>query len=143
MPFLSTRIVVGNNGNNSVYYMGTYDTVQHTFDYSGVYSLDDGLDFYAPQTMLAQDGRRIMIGWMQSWDSNIRPAEQKWACMMTLPRELRIENGRILQSPVHEIETYWNETVRYEGIAIIGDCQLKVMPNRQEIMEMIANRKEC
>ncbi len=123
--------------------MGTYDTVQHTFDYSGVYSLDDGLDFYAPQTMLAQDGRRIMIGWMQSWDSNIRPAEQKWACMMTLPRELRIENGRILQSPVHEIETYWNETVRYEGIAIIGDCQLKVMPNRQEIMEMIANRKEC
>lgn len=118
------------NGNNSVYYMGTYDTVQHTFDYSGVYSLDDGLDFYAPQTMLAQDGRRIMIGWMQSWDSNIRPAEQKWACMMTLPRELRIENGRILQSPVHEIETYWNETVRYEGTAIIGDCQLEGIHGR-------------
>lgn len=55
------------NGNNSVYYMGKYDKKQHVFHYERVYSLDDGFDFYAPQTMLAPDGRRIMIGWMQSW----------------------------------------------------------------------------
>ena len=32
------------------------------------------------------DGRRIMIGWMQSWDSNIRPENQKWSGMMSLPK---------------------------------------------------------
>ena len=73
------------NGNNSVYFLGKYDQDKHEFNYQQVHSLDDGLDFYAPQTMLAPDGRRIMIAWMQSWDSNIRPAGQKWSCMMTLP----------------------------------------------------------
>ena len=80
-----------------------------------MYSLDDGFDFYAPQTMLAPDGRRIMIGWMQSWDSNIRPADQKWSCMMTVPRELHIEQGRILQNPVREIENYHRNAVYYQN----------------------------
>ena len=112
------------NGNNSVYYMGKYDKDKHEFDYEEVYSIDDGLDFYAPQTMLAPDGRRIMIGWMQSWDSNIRPAGQKWSCMMTLPRELRIVNGKMLQSPVREIEKYHKNPVCYNEKEITGTCQL-------------------
>lgn len=118
------------NGNNSVYYMGKYDRNQHEFHYENVYSLDDGLDFYAPQTMLASDGRRIMIGWMQSWDSNIRPVGQKWSCMMTLPRELRIENGKILQSPVCEIEKYHSNPVCYEKKEISGICQLEGIRGR-------------
>ena len=118
------------NGNNSVYYMGKYDKNQHEFHYENVYSLDDGLDFYAPQTMLAADGRRIMIGWMQSWDSNIRPVGQKWSCMMTLPRELRIENGKILQSPVREIEKYHSNPVCSERKEISGICQLEGIRGR-------------
>lgn len=112
------------NGNNSVYYMGKYDKAKHEFHYENVYSLDDGLDFYAPQTMLASDGRRIMIGRMQSWDSNIRPTGQKWSCMMTLPRELRIENGKIMQSPVHELEKYHSNPVCHENKEINGICRL-------------------
>ncbi len=113
------------NGNNSVYYMGKYNKKQHVFHYENVYSLDDGLDFYAPQTMLAPDGRRIMIGWMQSWDSNIRPSGQKWSCMMTLPRELRIEQGKILQNPVREIEKYYRNAVCYTNKEISGNCQIE------------------
>lgn len=112
------------NGNNSVYYMGTYDKSQHTFDYKNVYSIDDGLDFYAPQTTLLPDGRRIMIGWMQSWDSNIRPADQKWACMMTIPRELQLKDGKLVQKPVREIENYRKNPVIYENEVINGKCKL-------------------
>ena len=111
------------NGNNAVYYTGSYDRGRHVFDYSHVYSLDDGLDFYASQTMLSADGRRILIGWMQTWDANIRPADQKWACMMTIPRELRLENGRILQSPVRELEKYYSTPVHYDQCTIKGTCQ--------------------
>ncbi len=39
-------------------------------------------------------------------DSDIRPLGQKWSCKMTLPRELRIEKGKILQNPVRKIERY-------------------------------------
>ena len=118
------------NGNNAVYFLGEYDQSRHEFDYGQVYSLDDGLDFYAPQTMLASDGRRIMIGWMQSWDSNIRLAGQKWSCMMTIPRELRIEQGKILQSPVREIESYHSNAVCYENKEISGICRLEGIRGR-------------
>ena len=118
------------NGNNSVYFTGKYDKNQHEFHYDNVYSLDDGLDFYAPQTMLASDGRRIMIGWMQSWDSNIRPNGQKWSCMMTLPRELRIQNGKILQSPVRELKKYYSNPVCYEKNEISGTCRLEGISGR-------------
>ena len=33
--------------------------------------IDGGLDFYAPQTLITPDNRRIMIAWMQSWERNI------------------------------------------------------------------------
>lgn len=98
--------------------------------YENVYSLDDGLDFYAPQTMQSPDGRRIMIGWMQSWDSNIRPAYQKWSCMMTLPRELRIEDGKIRQRPVREIERYHRNAVCYQNKEISGSCQMEGIRGR-------------
>lgn len=95
-----------------------------------MYSLDGGLDFYAPQTMQSPDGRRIMIGWMQSWDSNIRPADQKWSCMMTLPRELRIEDGKIRQRPIREIERYHRNAVCYQNKEISGSCQMEGIRGR-------------
>lgn len=110
--------------------MGKYDRKQHVFHYENVYSLDDGLDFYAPQTMQSPDGRRIMIGWMQSWDSNIRPANQKWSCMMTLPRELRIEDGKIRQRPIREIERYHRNAVCYQNKEISGSCQMEGIRGR-------------
>lgn len=108
------------NGNNSICLIGDYDREKHKFDYGKAVLIDGGLDFYAPQTTLAPDGRRIMIGWMQSWDSNIRPANQKWACMMTLPRELRVIDGQLIQNPVREIENYRTDPVVFENEKIEG-----------------------
>ena len=118
------------NGNNAVYFLGDYDKKEHTFQYHTVHSLDDGLDFYAPQTMVASDGRRIMIAWMQSWDSNIRPTNQSWSCMMTLPRELEMKDGRLLQHPVREIENYHTNPVKYEKQEISGTCSLTKVEGR-------------
>ena len=119
------------NGNNAVYFLGDYHRETHKFDYKHIYSLDDGLDFYAPQTMQMPDGRRIMIGWMQSWDSNIRPSAQKWACMMSLPRELCIVNGKMIQQPVREIEKYHTNAVIYEQKELTGECFLPEIKGRK------------
>ncbi len=103
------------NGNNSAFICGRYDKSVHEFEREKITSADYGLDFYAPQTLQTTDGRRIMIGWMQSWDAKFMKDFLDWSGMMTLPRELSIKNGQIYQSPVRELEKYRQNKVEYTG----------------------------
>ncbi len=74
--------------------------------------LDVGFDYYAPQSMQDKDGRRIVIGWMQTPESSGSvPDEMKWFGQMSFPRELSIRNGRIYQEPIREIESLYTSTV--------------------------------
>ncbi|KGI61591.1 glycosyl hydrolase family 32 [Enterobacter sp. UCD-UG_FMILLET] len=43
---------------------GAFDYENAAFDHGELHELDAGFEFYAPQTTVAEDGRRIMIGWM-------------------------------------------------------------------------------
>ncbi|MBR7309712.1 glycosyl hydrolase family 32, partial [Klebsiella pneumoniae] len=43
---------------------GAFDYASAAFDHGELHELDAGFEFYAPQTTLAEDGRRILIGWM-------------------------------------------------------------------------------
>ena len=92
--------------------------------------LDFGADFYAAQTLLTNDGRRIMIAWMQSWDINIKPAEQRWNGMMTVPRELSLINGHLYQRPVRELENYLVNPVHYQNTEISGEGSLPGIKGR-------------
>ncbi len=77
-----------------------------TFAQSGHFTeLDNGHDFYAPQSFVAKDGRRIVIGWMDMWESPMPSKREGWAGCMTLARELSESNGKLLQRPVHEAES--------------------------------------
>ena len=55
------------NGHCVIAFIGSYDPVSHRFAREEVQLMDEGIDFYATQTMQAPDGRRIMTAWMQSW----------------------------------------------------------------------------
>jgi len=118
------------NGNNSMFIYGQYNKKNHQFQREMITAVDYGLDFYAPQTMLAPDGRRILIGWMQSWDANITPASFQWSGMMTIPRELTLENGRIHQRPVRELKKYRNDMVRYDNLEITGQTTFQDVRGR-------------
>lgn len=60
-----------------------------------------GTDFYAPQTFLSPDGRRIMIGWMYNWDRKV-PEGATYAGSLSLPRELSLREGKVIVAPVRE-----------------------------------------
>ncbi|MBQ9643715.1 MAG: glycoside hydrolase family 32 protein [Lachnospiraceae bacterium] len=93
------------NGNGTLCVIGQYDEETRTFTEEANQAVDYGIDFYAPQTVLAEDGRRIMIGWMQNWDAcAIREPEEPWSGQMSMPRELYLKDGRLYQRPVREIE---------------------------------------
>lgn len=69
--------------------------------------LDQGFDFYAPQTFCDDKGRRIMFGWMSRMNETqeqIFAAEEKNIHCLTLPRVLHVKNGRLYQMVPEEFE---------------------------------------
>lgn len=118
------------NGNNTAFLIGEYDRKKMQFTRKAVQNVDYGLDFYAPQTMLTKDGRRVMIGWMQSWDNPMYPADQLWSGMMTIPRELSLKEGRVYQMPVRELENYRKNAVSYTDVCIKEETALAGMEGR-------------
>lgn len=85
------------------YFVGHYDYAKNQFDRGEFKELDNGHDFYASQTLLAPDGRRIVIGWADMWESEFPEKADGWAGMLTLPRELILANDRLLMRPVAEV----------------------------------------
>lgn len=67
--------------------------------------LDHGFDFYAPQTMLDDQGRRILIGWMGMPDADYTNPEtaEGWQHCLTLPRELTNHDGQVWSYPIREV----------------------------------------
>ena len=84
---------------------------------------DYGFDFYAPQTFIAPDGRRLIIGWMGIGDdSYTNPTiELGWQHCLTLPRELTVgSDGKILQNPIRELDSLKKKTKPVDGEAWEG-----------------------
>lgn len=107
------------NGNDVVCLTGSYDRIGYQFQRENVSAVDYGLDFYAPQTMETPDGRRVLIGWMQSWESSrFHPDGAKWAGMMTLPRELTISEGKLIQNPVRELLKYRKDRIGHQNVRL-------------------------
>jgi len=111
--------------------IGTYDDRAVLFHEESVNTLDYGPDFYAPTTVPLKDGRRIMTAWMQDWATSEDKAEGLDFCgQMILPRELSIEQGRLYQRPVREIEAYRGKSVICNGFAPQGKANLAGLSGR-------------
>lgn len=105
-----------NNLNQTGYIMGTVDPQTRQLDHQDFTEIDRGHDFYATQTMLTPDGRRIMLAWMNAWDSDMHEQADGWAGALTLPRELHIKGGKIYQSPIPE-------TIVLRQKTLLQDCR--------------------
>lgn len=88
----------------SGYVLGNLNVQTQSVDHGAFRELDRGFDFYAPQTMEAPDGRRILVGWMGLPEMAYPTDVHGWAHCLTLPREITIENGRLMQRPVRELQ---------------------------------------
>ena len=118
------------NGNGTVCLTGTYDGKRFTEEHNQ--AIDYGIDFYAPQTILTPDGRRVMIGWMQNWDTCKMTGyeERPWCGQMSLPRELFLKNGRLYQRPIRELVLYRSKKTEYRGVLLDGEKKLEGIDGR-------------
>lgn len=87
--------------------VGRLDYATGRFAAESRHVADHGFDFYAPQSFEDEAGRRIVIGWMENWESKTWPTKAHgWAGAMTVPRILRLRaDGTPLWSPAPEIES--------------------------------------
>ena len=118
-------------GNANVALIGKFDRKTNHLLREYVQAIDYGLDFYAPQTLLTEDGRRVMIAWMQNWEtSTCKVEELRFFGQMSLPRELSVRNGRLCQNPVRELEQYRGVLIDYHNVLINGETSLRGISGR-------------
>ncbi|WP_424768414.1 glycoside hydrolase family 32 protein [Paenibacillus sp. sgz302251] len=89
----------------NLYLTGTFHYNTCRFAKTHQNLIDYGFDFYAPQTLLDEQGRRIMVAWMNIWGATMPEQAHGWYGAMTLPRELTLEpDGTLRSRPVKELE---------------------------------------
>lgn len=143
-------------GNGTECHIGSFDRKLCIFTEEAIHAIDYGLDFYAPQTLLTPDGRRVLIAWMQNWDSSGYPPDQlPFFGQMTFPRELRIENNRLCQWPVREIEAYRTDPVIVKDFPVreennipgihgrVLDLSLRIRPSEEELYHCFTVKLAC
>lgn len=95
--------------------IGDFDGERFTEEYRC--TPEGGPQFYAPQTFLDGKGRRIIIGWLYDW---AKPLDEgaDYAGALTIPRELSIKDGKLMDFPVEEARSLLkaeDELVKTEG----------------------------
>ena len=93
--------------------------------------MDHGHDFYAPQSFLTPDGRRIVMGWLDMWESPMPEQRDGWAGMLSLPREIRLgADNRLRMTPAEEVATlrgsYYPllaQHLKNQSSPIVGDAE--------------------
>lgn len=80
------------------------DLTTGEFNHGEFIEIDNGFDFYAPQTTEDLDGRRILVGWMGLPEVEYPTDKNRWAHCLTLPRELKLVEDKLIQKPVKELE---------------------------------------
>jgi beta-fructofuranosidase len=125
------------NGNGTLCLIGDFDKENGVFTPEHNQAIDYGIDFYAPQTIKTTDNRRVMIGWMQNWDTcSFRTPLHDWYGQMSLPRELFIKNGRLMQRPLRDIEKMRTGRVSYENVEFSDMLKLDGIKGRKIDMEL-------
>ncbi len=117
---------------------GRYDAGR--FEPRLIHKLDAGdVHFYAPQTTLLRDGRRIMFGWVMEGRSEAAAQAAGWAGVMSLPREVRVaSDGQMVALPIDEtMQLRRAETVVTAGRIVPGTLYWTSITGTQLEIELI------
>lgn len=109
------------NKYQSGWFVGKLDYDTGKFKQKGPFGLFDyGFDFYAPQVIKTPDGKHILIAWLDMWDTKMPETAEGWAGMMSIPRELKILNGKVVTAPYSGLKTLRYDSANYKDQKLNG-----------------------
>lgn len=118
----------GNSTNHNVYFLGKMDYDTLTFTPEGDYHyLDYGFDFYAAQgaANVGDPDKAILISWIGLPDNHYPTEEEDWEGTMTLPRELRVRDCKLVQTPISGIESLRDAELTPDG-TLSAACEMQI-----------------
>lgn len=136
---------------NNIYQSGYYfiegDYKSNDYKLSEFVEIDRGFDFYAPQTFVDSKERTILIGWMGLPDIEelyTNPTiKYGWQHALTVPRELKIIDNKLVQNPVEEMKKLRGRK------NLLNICEHDIYANSEvydeayDTFDMIANINYC
>lgn len=127
--YVLTFSPMGSGDHTSVYLVGDFDYETGRFDYHISGEMDWGFDYYAPQSFLAPDGRRITVTWANEWEwmplfKDWGPTYQEgWCGSFNVLREVRMkEDGTLFFPPIKEMENLRMNPWKEEHLAVGEDA---------------------
>lgn len=130
--FVLTFSPIGVGDHTSVYQVGDFDYETGRFTNKICNEIDWGLEYYAPQSFLAPDGRRIMVAWANQWEwmpqfNDWGPTfREGWCGFFNVPREVHMmEDGSLQFPPVREIQSLREEVWKKDELVVTEETELK------------------
>lgn len=97
--FLLTASVCKEDSHRFSVMYGSFDGKNFVPEFTG--EVDKGPDQYAGQVFLDNKGRTILISWLPGW--SYAGFRKKDIGCMSVPREIKLNNGKILGFPIEEV----------------------------------------
>lgn len=120
-------------GHKSSYLTGILNDRDGTFQPDQLGEIDWGFDFYAAQSFQDEKGRRIIIGWANSWDwmpwwRGYGPVQKDlWCGFLSLPREAFLcKDGMLSFQPVDELKELRQNGKSAENLCVSRDSPLSI-----------------
>ncbi len=89
------------------------------YDESNFFEIDKGQDFYAPQVFKNEENKYILIAWLGDGKSKYHDKKFGWSNGLTLPRELKVKNGYLIQKPLKELQKLRKSKSKFKNDKII------------------------
>ena len=115
-----------------VYLTGDFDYETGKFVWNKSGEIDWGYDYYAPQSFVAPDGRRLIVGWANAWDwmpfwKDWGPTyKEGWCGSFNLVREVRMTKDGTLQFvPIRELKTLRKDASKQDAFVVQEEMGLQ------------------
>ncbi len=122
----------GDSVHHNGYLLGHMDwgTLTFTPDNTRFHVLDFGFDSYAAECAANPNDRNkaTLVAWMGLPDASYPTDEEDWSGCLTLPRELRVRDRRLIQQPLDELRALRGRKIDLEYTDLLPRvCELELI----------------
>ncbi|WKS99720.1 glycoside hydrolase family 32 protein [Gallibacterium salpingitidis] len=133
------------NNYHATYAIGQLENL--TFHIEQFAELDQGFDFYAPQSFagLATQESKMLFAWCGLPDLQYPTDRYQWHSMLTLPRKLWLQNNQLYQRPIEQVYQQIENMTEYHvidqsNIEGLAQSYLHIKINQQPFkMQLFSN----